>query len=41
MPDADRSTWTPPEEIAAVVAFLLSPESAPVTGAIVPVHARR
>jgi len=41
MPAADRSSWTPPEEIAAVVEFLLSPRSAPVTGAVVPVHARR
>jgi NAD(P)-dependent dehydrogenase (short-subunit alcohol dehydrogenase family) len=41
MPNADSSTWTPPEQIAEVVAFLLSPESAPITGAVVPVHARR
>jgi NAD(P)-dependent dehydrogenase (short-subunit alcohol dehydrogenase family) len=40
MPKADTSTWTPPEQIAEVVAFLLSPESAPITGAVVPVHAR-
>ena len=41
MPKADRAGWTPPEEIAEVVAFLLSPESAPITGAVIPVHARR
>jgi NAD(P)-dependent dehydrogenase (short-subunit alcohol dehydrogenase family) len=37
MPRADRSGWTAPERIAAVVGFLLSPASAPVTGAVVPV----
>jgi NAD(P)-dependent dehydrogenase (short-subunit alcohol dehydrogenase family) len=39
MPKADRSTWTSPEAIAGVMAFLLSPESSPVTGALVPVDA--
>ena len=37
MPDADPSAWTPPEAIARVMAFLLSPESAPLTGALLPV----
>jgi NAD(P)-dependent dehydrogenase (short-subunit alcohol dehydrogenase family) len=40
MPKADRSRWTPPEAIARVIVFLLSAESAPVTGAVVPVDAR-
>lgn len=39
MPDADRSKWTSPQAIARVMAFLLSPESAPTTGALVPVDA--
>ena len=39
MPDADRSKWTSPEAIARVMAFLLSPASAPTTGALVPVDA--
>ena len=39
MPDADRSRWTSPEAIARVMAFLLSPVSAPTTGALVPVDA--
>jgi NAD(P)-dependent dehydrogenase (short-subunit alcohol dehydrogenase family) len=38
MPGADRSSWTPPEAIARTIAFLLSAESAPVTGALVPVE---
>jgi NAD(P)-dependent dehydrogenase (short-subunit alcohol dehydrogenase family) len=37
MPGADRSTWTSPGAIARVMAFLLSPASAPTTGALVPV----
>jgi NAD(P)-dependent dehydrogenase (short-subunit alcohol dehydrogenase family) len=37
MPKADRSRWTPPEAIARVVAWLLSPASASVTGAVIPV----
>jgi NAD(P)-dependent dehydrogenase (short-subunit alcohol dehydrogenase family) len=40
MPKADRSRWTPPAAIARVILFLLSSDSAPVTGATVPVDAR-
>ncbi|HLV58426.1 MAG TPA: SDR family NAD(P)-dependent oxidoreductase [Natronosporangium sp.] len=39
-PDADRSLWTPPEQVARTVRFLAGAESAPVTGAAVPVHRR-
>jgi len=39
MPGADPSRWTSPAAIARVMAFLLSPESAPTTGALVPVDA--
>ena len=37
MPRADRSHWTPPEAIAEIVCWLLSPSSAPLTGAVLPV----
>jgi NAD(P)-dependent dehydrogenase (short-subunit alcohol dehydrogenase family) len=37
MPGADRQRWTSPEAIARTIAYLLSPRSAPVTGALVPV----
>jgi NAD(P)-dependent dehydrogenase (short-subunit alcohol dehydrogenase family) len=40
MPDADHSKWVPPEEIAKVVAFLVSDDSAPISGAAVPVYGR-
>jgi NAD(P)-dependent dehydrogenase (short-subunit alcohol dehydrogenase family) len=36
MPKADASRWTPPAAIAGLVAFLLSPASAPLTGALLP-----
>jgi NAD(P)-dependent dehydrogenase (short-subunit alcohol dehydrogenase family) len=37
MPDADRSGWTSPAAIARVMAFLLSSDSAPLTGALLPI----
>ena len=40
MPDADASKWTSPDEVARVILFLASPESAPVNGAAVPVYGR-
>ena len=40
MPNADASRWTPPEEVARVILFLASPDSAPVNGAAVPVYGR-
>jgi NAD(P)-dependent dehydrogenase (short-subunit alcohol dehydrogenase family) len=39
-PDADWSRWVPPEEIAKVVRFLVSEESAPTSGAAIPVYGR-
>jgi NAD(P)-dependent dehydrogenase (short-subunit alcohol dehydrogenase family) len=39
-PDADFSKWVTPEEIAGVVRFLCSDESAPISGAAVPVYGR-
>lgn len=38
MPDADFSKWVRPEEIARVVRFLCSPDSAPTSGARIPVY---
>jgi NAD(P)-dependent dehydrogenase (short-subunit alcohol dehydrogenase family) len=35
MPDADNSTWLPPEEMAGVLAFLASEEARLVTGAAI------
>lgn len=40
MPDADHSRWTSPEEIARVMVFLSSDQSAPVNGASIPVYGR-
>jgi NAD(P)-dependent dehydrogenase (short-subunit alcohol dehydrogenase family) len=39
-PDADYSKWVQPEEIARVVRFLISDDSAPISGAAVPVYGR-
>jgi NAD(P)-dependent dehydrogenase (short-subunit alcohol dehydrogenase family) len=39
-PDADYSKWVQPEEIAKVVRFLVSEDSAPTSGAAVPVYGR-
>ena len=39
-PDADHDKWVLPAEIARVVRFLVSDQSAPVTGAAVPVYGR-
>ena len=40
MPDADFSAWVSPEELANVIAFLLSPAASAVTGALIPVTGR-
>jgi len=39
-PDADHSKWVPPEEIAKVVRFLVSEDSAPLGGGTIPVYGR-
>lgn len=36
MPDADFSTWVTTEELAKIVGFLLSPDSAGINGASIP-----
>jgi len=40
MPSADHARWVRPEEIAGVIAFLCSRQSAPTSGAAVPVYGR-
>jgi NAD(P)-dependent dehydrogenase (short-subunit alcohol dehydrogenase family) len=39
-PNADHSKWVRPEEIAKVVCFLVSSDSAPTSGGAVPVYGR-
>ena len=39
-PDADFSKWVPPEQIARVIRHLISDESAPTSGAGIPVYGR-
>lgn len=40
MPDADHETWVPPAQIARVIRFLCSADSAPISGAEIPVYGR-
>jgi NAD(P)-dependent dehydrogenase (short-subunit alcohol dehydrogenase family) len=40
MPDAKHERWVKPAEIAGVIAHLLSPDSAPTSGAAIPVYGR-
>lgn len=40
MPDADASRWVTPAALARVIAFLLSDDGAPITGASIPVSGR-
>ena len=40
MPDADHSRWVPPVEIARVIHFLCSTDSAPTSGAAIPIYGR-
>ena len=40
MPDADHDRWVKPAQIAGVIAHLVSDESAPTSGAMVPVYGR-
>jgi NAD(P)-dependent dehydrogenase (short-subunit alcohol dehydrogenase family) len=39
-PDADWSKWVDPADIAKVIRFLISDESAPTSGAAIPVYGR-
>lgn len=39
-PDAEHSKWVPPEEIARVIRFLVSDDSAPTSGAAIPVYGK-
>lgn len=40
MPQADAGRWVSPRALARVVLFLLSADSAPITGALIPVKGR-
>jgi NAD(P)-dependent dehydrogenase (short-subunit alcohol dehydrogenase family) len=40
MPNADHDRWVKPAEIAGVIAFLLGEDSAPTSGAAIPVYGR-
>lgn len=40
MPGADPSRWVHPDQLAAIIAWLTSPEAAPISGAALPVYGR-
>ncbi len=40
MPNADHERWVSPEQIAGVIAHLLSRDSEPISGAAIPVYGR-
>lgn len=40
MPNADHGRWVKPAEIAGVIAYLLSDDSSPTSGALIPVYGR-
>ena len=40
MPKADFSRWVKPEQIGAVIAFLLSDDARAITGALIPIAGR-
>jgi NAD(P)-dependent dehydrogenase (short-subunit alcohol dehydrogenase family) len=40
MPNADHDLWVKPGEIAGVIAHLVSTDSAPTSGALIPVYGR-
>jgi NAD(P)-dependent dehydrogenase (short-subunit alcohol dehydrogenase family) len=40
MPNADHDRWVKPDEVAGVIAHLLSSDSAPISGAAIPVYGR-
>jgi NAD(P)-dependent dehydrogenase (short-subunit alcohol dehydrogenase family) len=40
MPKADHSAWPKPDELAATIAFLASPDNRVTSGAVVPVYGR-
>jgi len=40
MPDADFATWVSPDDLAGVIAFLLSDDARSITGSALPVYGR-
>lgn len=40
MPEADRSRWVAPADLAGVILFLASPAAQAITGALIPVNGR-